>query len=100
MSDPGSCSDVVSLGGTVQEAGADGDPPHVEPRPPCTEDETPSAAKQPPHGERMEIDFHQPDTCTETLSGVSEGQDAGGIPDEGDLILSLHLFVRLSYYLV
>ncbi|MCJ8731418.1 hypothetical protein PDJAM_G00199370 [Pangasius djambal] len=83
MSDPGTCSDAVSLGGAGQEAEADGDPPCAEPPPPCTEEEAQSTAKQPPLGEGMEIDFGRPDTCTETLTGVSKvSEDAGERPGE------------------
>lgn len=99
MSDPGTCSDAVSLGGTGQEADADGAPPYAEPLPPCTEEEARSAAKQPPLGEGMDIDINLPAVCTETRTGVGEGQDAGEIPDPGDVIVSLHLpvhFVHIS----
>lgn len=100
MSDSGTCSDAVSLGGTGQESEADGDPPHAAPPPPCTEEEVQSATKQPSLVEGMEVDFGQPDTCTETLTGVRECQDAGGIPDKGDIIVSLHLSVHFSHSLV
>lgn len=100
MSNPGTCSDTVILGGKGQEAEADGDPPNAEPRPPCTEQEAQSAAKQPALSEGMEIeDFNQPATCTETLTAVSEDQDAGEIPDKGDIIVSRYLslqFCRIS----
>lgn len=83
MSDPGTCSDTVVLGGKGQEAEADGESPNAEPRPPCTEQEAQSAAKQPALSEGMEIeDFNQPATCTETVTAVSEDQDAGEIPDK------------------
>ncbi|KAK3568178.1 hypothetical protein QTP86_034543 [Hemibagrus guttatus] len=80
MSDPGTCSN----GGTGQEA--DGNSPYAEPLPSCTEEEAQSAAKQPPFGEGMEIDFSQPETFTETLTRVSEvfsqSEDAGERPGE------------------
>lgn len=86
MSDPGTCSDAVSLGGTGQEAEADGDPSYTEPTAPCTPEETQPVAKQPPLGEGMEVDFDRPDTCPETLTAVDEAQDAAGISDKGDFI--------------
>ncbi|XP_060730737.1 telomerase Cajal body protein 1 [Tachysurus vachellii] len=82
MSDHGTYSDALSLGGTGQEAEADGDPFNAEPPTSCTEDEAQAAAKQPPFGEGMDIDLGQPEICTETLTGVSESQDTGGIPDK------------------
>lgn len=93
MSDPGTCSDAVSLGGTGQESEADGDPPHAAPPPPCIEEEAQSVTKQPPPVEGMEVDIGQPDVCTEMRTGVHECQDADGIPDRGDMTVSLHLSV-------
>ncbi|XP_060781268.1 telomerase Cajal body protein 1 isoform X2 [Neoarius graeffei] len=81
MSDPGTCSDAVSLGGTGQESEADGDPPHAAPPPPCIEEEAQSVTKQPPPVEGMEVDIGQPDACTEMRTGVHECQDTDGIPD-------------------
>lgn len=88
MSDLGNRSEMIGLGGTIEEAGADKEPPSP---PPCTNEEAPSAAMQPSNGEGMEIDFNQPDTCTETLTRVREGLDASGVPAEGDHVESLHL---------
>lgn len=89
MSDPGTFSD----GGTGQETEADGVPPYAEPLPSCTEEEAQSAAKQPPLVEGMGIDFNQPETCTDTLTRVSEGQVVGGIPD---IIVPLHRLVQFN----
>lgn len=95
MSDLGNRSDAVGLGGTFPQAN---DAPNAETPPPaCTEEEAPSAAEQPSYGEGMGMDFNQPDTSAETLTGVSEALGVRGIPDKGDHVVSLHLFVHFSH---
>ncbi|XP_036452399.1 telomerase Cajal body protein 1 [Colossoma macropomum] len=84
MSDPGPSSEGGGLGGTGQEAEADGEPPQEGPRnPPCCggqqkmeeEEEAPPAAKQPRLGEGVGLDIGFSETATEAALDIGGHQD-------------------------